>query len=87
MDHAKWQVTQDVTYDGSYRQISYPNGDVPANIGVCTDVIIRSFRGNLFSDAIIISDFPGAFGFEGVNATLEFSRMRRGNQCAQTNHA
>ena len=44
INHAKWQTTQDVTYDGSYRQISYPNGDVPDNIGVCTDVIIRAFR-------------------------------------------
>lgn len=42
--HAKWQATQKVTYDGSYRQIDYPNGDVPANIGVCTDVIIRAYR-------------------------------------------
>ena len=42
--HAKWQATQDVTYDGSYRTIDYPNGDVPANIGVCTDVVIRAYR-------------------------------------------
>ena len=42
--HAKWQATQDVTYDGSYRIIGYPNGDVPANIGVCTDVVIRAYR-------------------------------------------
>lgn len=33
-----------VVYDGSYRRIAYPNGDVPANIGVCTDVVIRSYR-------------------------------------------
>jgi len=33
-----------VTYDGSYRSISYPNGDVPGNIGVCTDLIIRAYR-------------------------------------------
>jgi len=33
-----------VRYDGSYRSISYPNGDVPDNIGVCTDVVIRSYR-------------------------------------------
>lgn len=42
--HAKWQATQKVTYDGSYRKIDYPNGDVPANTGVCTDVIIRAYR-------------------------------------------
>lgn len=33
-----------VRYDGSYFSIAYPGGDVPADIGVCTDVIIRSYR-------------------------------------------
>ena len=33
-----------VVYDGGYRAIGYPMGDVPANIGVCTDVVIRSYR-------------------------------------------
>ena len=33
-----------VRYDGSYHRIAYPNGDVPADIGVCTDVLIRSYR-------------------------------------------
>ena len=33
-----------VTYDGRYVPIGYPNGDVPANIGVCTDTVIRSYR-------------------------------------------
>ncbi len=33
-----------VQYDGSYYRIPYPNGDVPANIGVCTDVVIRAYR-------------------------------------------
>lgn len=33
-----------VRYDGSYVAISYPNGDVPLNTGVCTDVVIRSYR-------------------------------------------
>ena len=38
------RTTKDVVYDGSYRSIPYPNGDVPENIGVCTDVIIRIYR-------------------------------------------
>jgi len=38
------RTTHEVTYDGSYFSIPYPNGDVPENIGVCTDVIIRSYR-------------------------------------------
>lgn len=33
-----------VRYDGSYRRIAYPGGDVPAEVGVCTDVVIRSYR-------------------------------------------
>ena len=38
------RTTHQVRYDGSYVSIPYPNGDVPSNIGVCTDVIIRSYR-------------------------------------------
>jgi uncharacterized protein len=35
---------QQVQYDPQYFSIAYPNGDVPANKGVCTDVIIRAYR-------------------------------------------
>lgn len=38
------RTQQDVTYDGAYFSIPYPNGDVPKDIGVCTDVIIRAYR-------------------------------------------
>ncbi|MEO6304899.1 MAG: DUF1287 domain-containing protein [Bacteroidia bacterium] len=34
-----------VTYVPAYVQIKYPNGDVPANTGVCTDLVIRVYRG------------------------------------------
>lgn len=35
---------QRVIYDPAYVVITYPGGDVPANRGVCTDVIIRAYR-------------------------------------------
>jgi uncharacterized protein YijF (DUF1287 family) len=35
---------QKVQYDPSYFSIPYPNGDVPADKGVCTDVVIRAYR-------------------------------------------
>jgi uncharacterized protein len=35
---------QEVHYIPSYVKIPYPNGDVPSNNGVCTDVIIRAYR-------------------------------------------
>lgn len=38
------RTSYDVVYDGRYVSISYPGGDVPKNIGVCTDVVIRSYR-------------------------------------------
>ena len=33
-----------VTYDPAYVRIDYPGGDVPADRGVCADVIIRAYR-------------------------------------------
>ena len=33
-----------VEYDLTYYSIPYPMGDVPANKGVCTDVVIRAYR-------------------------------------------
>jgi uncharacterized protein len=33
-----------VTYDPSYFVIKYPAGDIPADKGVCTDVVIRAYR-------------------------------------------
>ena len=38
------RTNHNVRYDGRYMSIPYPNGDVPANIGVCTDVIVRTYR-------------------------------------------
>lgn len=31
-------------YDPAYRRLIYPNGDVPDDRGVCSDVIVRSYR-------------------------------------------
>lgn len=33
-----------VKYDPAYFRIGYPGGDVPADRGVCTDVVIRAYR-------------------------------------------
>ena len=38
------RTQHNVTYNGAYYRLAYPNGDVPANIGVCTDVVIRTYR-------------------------------------------
>jgi uncharacterized protein YijF (DUF1287 family) len=41
---AREQVGVTVIYDGSYRKLDYPGGDVPLERGVCTDVIVRAMR-------------------------------------------
>ncbi len=38
-------LTKDkVEYDPAYYTIPYPNGDIPKDKGVCTDVVIRAYR-------------------------------------------
>jgi len=45
LSDAALSLTKDrVTYDPAYFSIKYPNGDVPADKGVCTDVVIRAYR-------------------------------------------
>lgn len=43
-DAALALTLQRVEYDPAYFKIDYPNGDVPAGKGVCTDVVIRAYR-------------------------------------------
>ena len=37
-------IDKEVVYTPDYISIKYPNGDVPAKTGDCTDVIIRAYR-------------------------------------------
>ena len=80
IEHAKWQTTQQVTYDGSYINISYPNGDVPANIGVCTDVIIRAYRAvNIDLQKLVHEDIKanrGRYGNPILDANINHRRCR-----------
>lgn len=39
------RINQTTLYDASYVKLSYPMGDVANDRGVCTDVVIRAFRG------------------------------------------
>ena len=44
VEAARSQIGKTLFYDSSYQTLSYPNGDVPIDRGVCTDVIIRALR-------------------------------------------
>jgi uncharacterized protein YijF (DUF1287 family) len=41
---ARSRIGMTVLYDPAYRLLGYPNGDVPNDRGVCTDVVIRAMR-------------------------------------------
>lgn len=44
LDAAIEQSQVTTGYDPSWVKIDYPNGDVPAETGVCSDVVVRAFR-------------------------------------------
>jgi uncharacterized protein YijF (DUF1287 family) len=41
---ARDQIGKTISYNPAYQKITYPNGDINIQEGVCTDVIVRSFR-------------------------------------------
>jgi len=45
VDKAREQIGVTTSYDPAYKKLSYPGGDVPRETGVCSDVVIRAFRG------------------------------------------
>jgi len=56
------QTAARVTYDGAYRRIGYPGGDVPAHLGVCTDVVIRAYRAaGVDLQVLVHEDMKAAF--------------------------
>ncbi len=73
-----------VTYDGSYRRITYPGGDVPDSIGVCTDVVIRAYRAGLSIDLQervhedmidAFAAYPGIWGLERPDPNIDHRRV------------
>ncbi len=73
-----------VVYDGSYRKIAYPGGDVPENIGVCTDLVIRAYRKALGIDLqkLVHEDmrkhfrkYPKAWGLTRPDPNIDHRRV------------
>ncbi len=67
-------INPSITYDPSYFSIDYPMGDIPADKGVCTDVVIRSFRKlGIDLQQLVHEDMKANFSFYpklwGLNTT------------------
>jgi uncharacterized protein YijF (DUF1287 family) len=77
-------ITKDkVEYDGTYYQIPYPNGDVPKDRGVCTDVVIRSYRKlgidlqkEVHDDMTAnFSKYPKSWGLKTTDTNIDHRRV------------
>ena len=60
---ARGQVGVTTRYDNAYSRLPFPNGDVPRDKGVCTDVVIRAYRDAFGLDlqALVNADMRAAF--------------------------
>ena len=59
---ARSQVGVTTRYDGTYRDLPYPGGDVPMETGVCCDVIVRALRGQKMDlQQLVHEDMKRAF--------------------------
>lgn len=62
VEAALYRTTQKVRYDPAYVVLDYPGGDVPADTGVCTDVVIRSYRAlGIDLQPLVHEDMKAAF--------------------------
>lgn len=73
----------EVQYDGRYLAIDYPGGDVPATIGVCTDVVIRAYRGLGIDLQVLVHDdmqasfnaYPDNWGLSRPDRNIDHRRV------------
>lgn len=74
---------QNVTYDPSYFSIPYPNGDVPKDKGVCTDVVIRAYRTigidlqkEVHEDmSVYFNSYPNNWGLKTTDKNIDHRRV------------
>ena len=80
---ARAMVGQPIEYEPAYVRISYPNGDVPANTGVCADVVVRSFRAlGIDLQKLVHEDmaksfraYPAKWGLHKPDANIDHRRV------------
>jgi uncharacterized protein YijF (DUF1287 family) len=83
VDAAIERTSHRVVYDGSYRPIDYPGGDVPDDVGVCTDLVVRSYRAagidlqqEVHEDmARDFSAYPRTWGLQRPDSNIDHRRV------------
>ena len=82
-DSAYTLTFQHVTYDPAYSIIKYPNGDVAVNKGVCSDVVIRTYRKmgidlqQLVHEDMVknFSKYPKIWGLKRPDSNIDHRRV------------
>ena len=77
------RTEHEVVYDGAYRGIAYPGGDVPDHTGVCTDVVIRSYRKLGIDLQVLVhedmeanfSKYPKKWGLKKTDTNIDHRRV------------
>lgn len=80
---ARQQTLVPTRYDGSYVRIAYPMGDVPADRGVCTDVVIRAYRAIGIDLQVLVhadmkahfSAYPQLWGLSKPDTNIDHRRV------------
>jgi uncharacterized protein YijF (DUF1287 family) len=81
---ARKQLGVTLHYDSAYTALAFPNGDVPREKGVCTDVVIRAYRDAFALDlqALVNQDMRAAFsayprkwGLKGPDRNIDHRRV------------
>ena len=81
---ARAQIGVTVRYDGSYASLKYPGGDVPRELGVCTDVVVRALRDGIGADLQKLvhedmkanfSKYPKIWGLKRPDRNIDHRRV------------
>jgi len=83
VESAREQIEVTTHYTQDYRVIPYPDGDMPADTGACTDVVIRAFRKagvdlqkEVHEDmAANFSAYPAKWGLTHTDTNIDHRRV------------
>lgn len=77
------QTGQAVRYDPAYIVLDYPGGDVPADTGVCSDVVVRAYRACGIDLQVLVhedmkahfSAYPKLWGLRSTDRNIDHRRV------------
>jgi uncharacterized protein len=77
------QTEQVVRYDPAYVVLDYPGGDVPADTGVCSDVVVRAYRACGIDLQVLVhedmkahfSAYPKLWGLRKTDRNIDHRRV------------